>query len=49
MKKTESITFRCNIEIKNKLDKIAIEEDRSVSYIINRILEQVLKEEQENG
>ena len=47
MKKTESITFRCNTEIKAKLDKIAKDEDRSLSYVINRILEQALIKEKE--
>lgn len=44
MKKTESITFRCNPDIKIKLDEMAKEEDRSLSYIINRIIENALKE-----
>lgn len=43
MKKSESITFRCSPEIKEKLDTIAKEEDRSLSYIINRLIEMALK------
>lgn len=42
MKKTESITFRCNPEIKITLEEMA-KEDRSLSYIINRIIENALK------
>lgn len=42
MKKTESITFRCNPNIKIKLDEMAKEEDRSLSYIVNRILSEAL-------
>lgn len=39
MKKSEFIAIRTTEEIKNKLDQIAKEEDRSLSYIVNRIIE----------
>lgn len=38
MKKSEYITFRTTIEIKEHLEKIATEEDRTISYVVNRIL-----------
>lgn len=42
MKKTETIAFKTTIEIRKALEKIAEEEDRSLSYIINKILEKEL-------
>lgn len=39
-KKTEMIGFKTTPEIKEALLAIAEREDRSVSYIINRILQQ---------
>lgn len=42
-KKSEMIGFKTTPEIKQALEKIAEAEDRTVSYIINRILEQHLK------
>ena len=48
MKKTESITFRCSIELKELLEEIARKEDRSLSYIINKVIkESLLKNNQE--
>lgn len=43
-KKTEMIGFKTTPEIKNQLEKIANEQDRSLSYIINKILENWIKE-----
>lgn len=42
-KKSEMIGFKTTPEIKQALEKIAEAEDRTVSYIINRILEEYLK------
>ena len=42
-KKSEMIGFKTTPEIKQALEKIAESEDRTVSYIINRILEEYLK------
>lgn len=49
-KKTEMIGFKTTPEIKRELEKIKEKEDRSISYIINRILSEHLqiKEEEEN-
>lgn len=41
-KKSEMIGFKTTPEIKSALEEIAEREDRTVSYIINRILEQHL-------
>lgn len=41
-KKSEMIGFKTTPEIKAALEDIAEREDRTVSYIINRILEQHL-------
>lgn len=38
-KKTEMIGFKTTPEIKTALEEIAEREDRTISYIINRILE----------
>lgn len=37
------IGFKTDLEVKEKLEKIAQEEDRSISYIVNRIVTQALK------
>lgn len=42
MKKIETITFKTNTEIKKLLIKIATEEDRTISYIVNRIVTEYL-------
>lgn len=42
-KKTEMIGFKCTPEIRKALEQIAEEEDRSISYIINRVLTEYLK------
>ncbi len=41
-KKTEMIGFKTTPEVKAALTNIAEQEDRSISYIINRILQQHL-------
>lgn len=41
-KKTEMIGFKTTPEIKTSLEEIAEREDRTLSYIINRILEHYL-------
>lgn len=41
-KKSEMIGFKTTPEIKAALEKIAESEDRTISYIINRILEEYL-------
>lgn len=41
-KKSEMIGFKTTPEVKAALEKIAEKEDRSVSYIINRILSEYL-------
>ena len=43
MKKSAYITFRTDEEIKNYLEKLAKREDRTLSYIVNRILEEYIK------
>lgn len=42
-KKTEMIGFKTTPEIKKRLEEIKDEEDRSISYIINRILTEYLQ------
>ena len=42
------IGFKTDIEIKEKLEEIAKIEDRSISYIVNRIVTQALTESREN-
>lgn len=42
-KKTEMIGFKCTPEIRKALEQIAEEEDRSISYIINRVLTEYFK------
>lgn len=41
-KKSEMIGFKTTPEIKAALEEIAEREDRTISYIINRILEEYL-------
>jgi len=41
-KKTEMIGFKTTPEVKAALTSIAEREDRSISYVINRILQQHL-------
>lgn len=42
MKKTEMIGFKTTPEIRQALENKAKEEDRSISYIINKILSETL-------
>ncbi len=42
-KKSEMIGFKTTPEIRKELEKIAEREDRSISYIINRILSEYLE------
>lgn len=42
-KKSEMIGFKTTPEIRKALEEIAETEDRSISYIINRILQQYLE------
>lgn len=44
MKKTELIAVRTSIETKKFLDQLAEEQDRSLSYIVNKIIELYIKE-----
>lgn len=39
------IGFKCDVEIKEKLEHIALAEDRSISYIVNRIVTEALAKE----
>ena len=43
-KKSEMIGFKTTPEIKAALEEIAEREDRTLSYVINKILENYLKE-----
>lgn len=43
MKKSEFITVRTTQEIKTKLEEIAKKEERSISYIVNKIIEEKIK------
>lgn len=43
-KKSEMIGFKTTPEIKQELEKIAEKEDRTISYIINKILHEHLTE-----
>lgn len=49
MKKSDYITFRTTSEIKEYLTKLANKEDRTISYIVNRILENHIKKENSQG
>ena len=42
-KKTEMIGFKTTPELKETLQKIAEKEDRTVSYIINKAIQEYLK------
>lgn len=42
------ITLRTNEEIKIKLDKIALEENRSLNNLVNTILIKYLEEKEQN-
>lgn len=49
-KKSEMIGFKTTPEIKKELERIAESEDRTISYIINRILQNHLfDKEKENA
>ena len=48
-KKTEMIGFKTTPAIKKKLEEIKEEQDRSISYIINRILTEYLQIKDEEG
>lgn len=41
----KKITFRTDEEIKNYLEELAKREDRTLSYIVNKILEEYIKKE----
>lgn len=41
-KKSEMIGFKTTPEVKAALEEIALKEDRTISYIINRILSEYL-------
>ena len=45
-KRKVMIGFKTDVEIKEKLEHIALIEDRSVSYIVNRIISEALKDEE---
>ncbi len=42
-KKSEMIGFKTTPEIRSKLEEIAEKEDRTISYIINKILQEYLE------
>lgn len=46
-KKSAMIGFKTTPEVKEKLEEIAEKEDRSVSYIINKIISEYLTNEKE--
>lgn len=49
-KKTEMIGFKTTPDVKLKIEEIAEKEDRTVSYIINKILtEYILKLEEDKS
>ena len=41
------IGFKTDVEIKERIEEIANREDRSISYIVNRLIMRALKEEME--
>lgn len=45
MKKEEFITIRITKDTKKKLIKISEKEDRTISYIVNKIIENHLKKD----
>lgn len=42
-KKTESIGIRCTEELLKELEKIAEEKERSISYIVNKAIEEYIR------
>lgn len=46
-KKSEMIGVKITPTIKKELTKIAEKEDRSISYIVNRLLEDYIKKERQ--
>lgn len=48
-KKSEMIGFKTTPEIKKALEEMAEAEDRTVSYIVNRILKDYLERWRKNG
>ena len=49
MKKSAYITFRTDNETKQTLENIASKDDRTLSYVINKILIEYLKSTEEGG
>lgn len=49
MKKTAYITFRTDENTKNTLENIAKTEDRTLSYILNKILTEYLSQKGEES
>lgn len=45
MKKSAYITFRTSEEVRSYLEKKAKEDDRTLSYLINKILSEYVKKE----
>lgn len=45
MKKSAYITIRTSEEVRAYIEKLAKEDDRTISYIINKILEEYVKKE----
>ena len=45
-KKTEIITFKLTPTLKKELECIAKKEDRTLSYVVNRILENYIRMEE---
>lgn len=43
MKKSAYITFRTSEEVKKFLEEQAKQDDRTISYLINKILEEYIK------
>lgn len=41
------VTFRASDELKKKLDKIAEEDDRSLSSVVNRLLTKALEDKKD--
>lgn len=44
-KKSEMIGVKVTPTVKRILEEIAVKEDRSISYIVNRLIEEYLKKE----
>lgn len=42
-RKTEVITFRARPTVRKKLEAVAEKEDRNISFIVNRMLENIFK------